>query len=118
MARSTPSVEPRDLSGLSLRVARYHGGVRRTPGREFAFGRTLTPLVLLAALDGLNIRSLLPACGLLLIDPRVGLQFGPQVLNVVRGIFQSHFTAPQTPLAPLPPSSRTSYPSTPSPLMP
>jgi len=52
----------------------------------YAFGRTLTPLVLLAALDGLNMRSLLPAWGMLLIDPRIGLQLGPQILNVVRGI--------------------------------
>jgi hypothetical protein len=32
------------------------------------------------------MRSLLPAWGMLLIDPRIGLQLGPQILNVVRGI--------------------------------
>jgi hypothetical protein len=53
----------------------------------YAFGRTLTPLVLLAALDGLEIRSLLPASAMLLIDPRILLQLGPQILNVLRGLF-------------------------------
>jgi hypothetical protein len=50
----------------------------------YAFGRTLTPLLLLAALDGLEIRSILPGLGMLLIDPRIGLQLGSQILNVVR----------------------------------
>jgi hypothetical protein len=54
----------------------------------YAFGRTLTPLVLLAALDGLNVRSILPALGLLLIDPRIGLQLGPQILKIVGGVIR------------------------------
>jgi hypothetical protein len=53
----------------------------------YAFGRTLTPLVLLAALDGLEMRTLLPASAILLIDPRIVLQLGPQILNVMRAIF-------------------------------
>lgn len=49
----------------------------------FAFGRTLTPLVFMAALDGLSIGSLVPACMLLAVDPRIGLQLGPQILKVL-----------------------------------
>jgi hypothetical protein len=52
----------------------------------YAFGRTLTPLVLLVALDGMNIRTVLPAWALLLIDPRIGMQLGSQILNVARGV--------------------------------
>jgi hypothetical protein len=53
----------------------------------YAFGRTLTPLVLLSVLDGLAIGSMLPVYAMLAIDPRIGLQFGTQILNVVRGVF-------------------------------
>lgn len=53
----------------------------------YAFGRTLTPLVLLSALDGLAIGSLLPVYAMLALDPRIGFQFGTQILNVLRGVF-------------------------------
>ncbi len=46
-----------------------------------AFGRTLTPLVLLSALDGLAIGSMLPVYAMLALDPRVGLQLGAQILS-------------------------------------
>jgi hypothetical protein len=52
----------------------------------YAFGRGLTPLVLLAALDGMETGSLLPGAAMLAIDPRIGLQMGGQILHVVRGI--------------------------------
>jgi len=52
-----------------------------------AFGRTLTPLVLLSALDGLAIGSMVPVVAMVALDPRIGLQLGGQILNVVRGIF-------------------------------
>ncbi|HME08208.1 MAG TPA: hypothetical protein VKG25_14225, partial [Bryobacteraceae bacterium] len=51
-----------------------------------AFGRTLTPLVLLSALDGLSIGSLVPALSILAIDPRIGLQWSGQIVNVARGV--------------------------------
>ena len=51
----------------------------------YAFGRTLTPLVLLSALDGLSIGSLVPALSILAIDPRIGLQWSGQIVNVARG---------------------------------
>jgi hypothetical protein len=53
----------------------------------FAFGRTLTPLLLLATLDGMTIRSAVPALATLALDPRIVLQMGGQILNVARGIF-------------------------------
>lgn len=53
----------------------------------YAFGRTLTPLILLSVLDGLAIGSMLPVCAMLALDPRIGFQFGAQILNIVRGIF-------------------------------
>lgn len=52
----------------------------------YAFGRTLTPLVLLSALDGLTVGSVIPALAMLALDPRIGLQVGEQILNVARGI--------------------------------
>ena len=52
----------------------------------YAFGRTLTPLVLLSALDGLTIGSVIPMFCMLALDPRIGLQVGGQILNVARGI--------------------------------
>jgi len=53
----------------------------------YGFGRTLTPLLLLAALDGLTAGWVAPLLAMLAVDPRIGLQFGGQILNVVRGIF-------------------------------
>ena len=52
------------------------------------FGRALTPLVLLAALDGLSLGTVLPALAMLAIDPRIGLQMGAQILNVGRGLLR------------------------------
>jgi hypothetical protein len=52
----------------------------------YAFGRTLTPLLLLSALDGLTVHSVIPIFGMLALDPRIGLQVGGQILNVARGI--------------------------------
>ena len=46
-----------------------------------AFGRTLTPLVLLSALDGLAIGSMLPVYAMLALDPRIGLQLGAEILS-------------------------------------
>ena len=46
-----------------------------------AFGRTLTPLVLLAALDGLAIGSMFPVYAMLALDPRIGFQFAAQILS-------------------------------------
>ena len=53
----------------------------------FGFGRTLTPLVLLAALDGLTAGCVAPVLTMLAVDPRIGMQLGTQIVNVVRGIF-------------------------------
>ena len=53
----------------------------------YAFGRTLTPLLLLSALDGLATGSMIPVYAMLALDPRIGLQLGGQILNVVRGVF-------------------------------
>ena len=51
-----------------------------------AFGRTLTPLLLLSALDGLTVGSVIPLLAMLALAPRIGLEIGGQILNVVRGI--------------------------------
>ena len=53
----------------------------------FAFGRTLTPLLLLATLDGMKLRSPLPALAMLALDPRIIMQMGGQIVDVARGIF-------------------------------
>lgn len=53
----------------------------------YGFGRTLTPLVLLSSLDGLEAGSWWPSAALLAVEPRVVLQYGSQVLGVLRGIF-------------------------------
>jgi hypothetical protein len=53
----------------------------------YGFGRTLTPLLLLAALDGLTVGSVAPVLSMLAVDPRIGLQVGGQIVNIVRGIF-------------------------------
>jgi hypothetical protein len=42
--------------------------------------------VLLSALDGLTVGSVIPALAMLALDPRIGLQVGEQILNVARGI--------------------------------
>jgi len=52
----------------------------------YAFGRTLTPLLLLASLDGLFAGSTLPLVAMLALTPRIGLQFGDQLLNILRGL--------------------------------
>lgn len=52
----------------------------------YAFGRSLTPLLLLAALEGLSIRSVLPLSAMLALDPRIGLQMAGQIVNIVRGL--------------------------------
>jgi hypothetical protein len=51
----------------------------------YAFGRALTPLAMLAALDGLTVGTAVPIF-MLAIDPRIGLQMGDQVLNAMRGL--------------------------------
>jgi hypothetical protein len=53
----------------------------------YGFGRALTPLVLLAAMDGVSVDTIVPAFSMLAIDPRIGLQMGGQILNVARGLF-------------------------------
>jgi hypothetical protein len=52
----------------------------------YAFGRTLTPLLLLCALDGLAEGRKWPAAAMLAVDPRIGLLMGGQILNVLRGV--------------------------------
>jgi hypothetical protein len=51
-----------------------------------SFGRTLTPLLLLCALDGLSERRRWPTFAMLAVDPRIGLLMGGQILNVLRGV--------------------------------
>jgi hypothetical protein len=63
-----------------------------TPGDAwsdtYSFGRTLTPLLLLCALDGLAEDIRWPAFAMLLADPRMALQMGGQILNVLRGLMR------------------------------
>jgi hypothetical protein len=54
----------------------------------YGFGRTLTPLLLMAALDGFSVNRISPMFFMLLPDPRIGLQMGGQILNVVHGLFR------------------------------
>lgn len=54
----------------------------------YAFGRSLTPLLLLCALDGLTAGWILPPLAMLALDPRIWLQFGPQILNVMHGVLR------------------------------
>jgi hypothetical protein len=54
----------------------------------YGFGRTLTPFLLLAALDGLSVHTIVPALSILTLDPRIGLQMGGQILNVARGLLR------------------------------
>lgn len=50
----------------------------------YSFGRTLTPLLLLSALDGLAGGNKWPSVAMLLVDPRIALQWGSQILKVVQ----------------------------------
>ena len=52
----------------------------------YAFGRTLTPLLFLSALDGLSVGRVWPAAAMLALDPRIALQMAGQFLNVLRGV--------------------------------
>jgi hypothetical protein len=52
----------------------------------YAFGRTLAPLLLLAAVDGLRTGTVMPLLAMLAVDGRILLQFAPQALNIVRGM--------------------------------
>ena len=52
----------------------------------YSFARTLTPLLLLCALDGIDEGRGWPAIAMLASDPRIALQMGGQVLKVVRGL--------------------------------
>jgi len=52
----------------------------------YSFGRTLSPLLLLCALDGLAERKFWPSLSVLLVDPAVGLLMGRQFLNIVDGL--------------------------------
>ena len=54
----------------------------------YAYGRTVTPLLLLSALNGLTVRSALPMAGMLALDPRIAFQLSDQVLKVVHGILR------------------------------
>ncbi|SPE35086.1 conserved membrane hypothetical protein [Candidatus Sulfopaludibacter sp. SbA6] len=52
----------------------------------YAFGRVLTPLLLLLALAAVPKRRWTMALPLLLVTPRIALQFAPQALHIVRGM--------------------------------
>jgi hypothetical protein len=52
----------------------------------YSFGRTLTPLLLLCALDGLAEQRTWPAIAMLAVDPRVILSIGRQIVTVLRGL--------------------------------
>jgi hypothetical protein len=52
----------------------------------YSFGRTLSPLLLLCALDGLAERKLWPCLSMLLVDPAVGLLMAWQFLQVLHGV--------------------------------
>ena len=52
----------------------------------YSFGRTLTPLLLLCALDGLSEGRKWPALAMIAVDPRIGLMMGGQILNVLKGV--------------------------------
>jgi hypothetical protein len=54
----------------------------------YAFGRALTHMVMLAAFDGLTVGTAVPILFMLAGDPRIGLQMGGQILNVVRGLIR------------------------------
>jgi hypothetical protein len=52
----------------------------------YAFARGYSPLLLLVALDGFRTRSALAIVPVALIAPRIGMQIGPQIANVARGL--------------------------------
>ena len=52
----------------------------------YSFGRTLTPLLLFCALDGLAERRIWPVIAMLAVDPRIGLSMGRQILTVLHGL--------------------------------
>ena len=52
----------------------------------YAFGRTLSPLLVFAGLDGMMAASWMPLLAMFALDPRTVLQVAPQVLNIIRGI--------------------------------
>ena len=54
----------------------------------YGFGRTLTPLLLLLALASMVNRRLVWAMPLLLVTPRIALQYAPLAYHVATGIFQ------------------------------
>ena len=54
----------------------------------YAFGRSLTPLLLLAALDGFMAESVMPVFCLLAAGPRTGLEMLVQIMNVLRGLIR------------------------------
>ena len=54
----------------------------------YAFGRALTPLLLMAAMDGLSVNAIAPTACMLMLDPRIGLQMGGQILNVAHGLLR------------------------------
>ncbi|MBZ5610570.1 MAG: hypothetical protein LAP38_20090 [Acidobacteriia bacterium] len=52
----------------------------------YAFGRTLSPLLILVGLYGMQKRNWISVLPLLLVIPRTAIQFGPQVSGVLRGV--------------------------------
>jgi len=52
----------------------------------YSFGRTLTPLLLLCALDGLAEQRKWPIIAMLAVDPRIGLSMGSQILTILHGL--------------------------------
>jgi hypothetical protein len=52
----------------------------------YGFARPITPLLILLAMSGLALRRLIWIVPMVLMVPRIGLQFGPQVIGVVRGL--------------------------------
>jgi hypothetical protein len=82
----------RSLRGPTLPAACLFAvlGAALPPGdlwsEVYAFGRSLTPLFLLSALDGLAAGSFLPLMTMLALDPRIGLQMAPQFSNMIRGL--------------------------------
>jgi UDP-N-acetylmuramyl pentapeptide phosphotransferase/UDP-N-acetylglucosamine-1-phosphate transferase len=52
----------------------------------YAFGRTLTPLVLLLALTAFRERRLAPALPFVLVTPRIAIQFGPLAVQIAKGV--------------------------------
>jgi len=53
----------------------------------YGFARPVTPLLILLAMSGLARRSLIWVLPMALMVPRIGLQIGPQLIAVSRGMF-------------------------------